>query len=230
MRSHEVIDQLDSRIIELLQLDGRLPNTEIARRLGVAEATIRNRIDRLLRHGVMQIGAWTDPLKIGYQVYAIFEIQVKLREIEKVGEQLAKLPEIFFLGTCLGHFDIFAAALFRSNEHLHTFLTKHLCRVPGIERTSTTSLTRILKREYRYPTPLVGRDGSGPGRGSSGNAGGQGRVRRRRGKGSADGADRDRRTHPAAHPRHGPVDPAPPSRVRRAASGPAGVRRRPAGA
>jgi Lrp/AsnC family transcriptional regulator for asnA, asnC and gidA len=150
-----VFDQLDSRILGALQADGRLPNTEVARRLGVAEATVRNRVDRLLRQGFMQIGAWVDPLKIGYQVYAIIELQVKLRDIEQVAEKLVKLPEIFFLGTCLGQFDIFAAALFRSNEHLHTFLVKHLCRVPGIERVSTTSLTRILKREYRYPIPSL---------------------------------------------------------------------------
>jgi Lrp/AsnC family transcriptional regulator for asnA, asnC and gidA len=160
MRNGPLIDDLDSKIIESLQSDGRLPNTEIARRLGVAEATVRNRIERLLRDGVMQIGAWADPLKIGYQVYAIIELQVTLRDIEKVAERLAKLPEIFFLGTCLGNFDIFAAALFRSNEHLHAFLTKHLCRVPGLERASTTSLTRILKREYRYPMAVAGEDGA----------------------------------------------------------------------
>jgi Lrp/AsnC family transcriptional regulator for asnA, asnC and gidA len=160
MRNGPLIDHLDSKILESLQLDGRLPNTEIARRLGVAEATVRNRIDRLLRDGVMQIGAWADPLKIGYQVYAIIELQVTLKDIEKVAERLAKLPEIFFLGTCLGNFDIFAAALFRSNEHLHAFLTKHLCRVPGLERASTTSLTRILKREYRYPMAAASEDDS----------------------------------------------------------------------
>jgi Lrp/AsnC family transcriptional regulator for asnA, asnC and gidA len=162
MRNGPLIDDLDSKIIQSLQSDGRLPNTEIARRLGVAEATVRNRIERLLRDGVMQIGAWADPLKIGYQVYAIIELQVTLRDIEKVAERLAKLPEIFFLGTCLGNFDIFAAALFRSNEHLHAFLTKHLCRVPGLERASTTSLTRILKREYRYPMAVANEDGVFP--------------------------------------------------------------------
>lgn len=147
------LDALDVKIVRLLQIDGRLPNTEIGRRLGVAEATIRKRIERLLREKVMQIGAWTDPLKIGYQTYASIQIQVDPPDIETVAERLATLPEIFFLGICTGAFDIYAAALFRSNEHMYEFITKRLSRVPGIVHTSTSSMIRIVKRQYAYPVP-----------------------------------------------------------------------------
>ena len=61
------LDAIDAQILTQLQVDGRQHNTEIAQRLGVGEATVRKRIECLLRNGVMQIGAWTDPLKIGYQ-------------------------------------------------------------------------------------------------------------------------------------------------------------------
>ena len=137
----------------MLQADARRPNTDIARRLRIAETTVRNRIERLTREGVVQCGAWTDPLKIGYQTYAI--IQVAPPRLEKVAEVLAALPEVFFLGIATGGFDIVAAAVFRSNEHLYELMTKRFARIAGIQRTSTLGIVRIVKRAYSYPVPAV---------------------------------------------------------------------------
>lgn len=160
-RNTSVIDALDGEIIKALQLDGRQSNTEIGRQLGVAEATVRRRIERLLRSRVVRVGAWADPLKIGYQNWVNIEIQVNLSYVEKVAEHLAKFPEILFLGICTGSFDILAVALFRSSEHMYEFLTKRLTRVRGIQRTSTSSIIRTVKREYASPPldELVGEVG-----------------------------------------------------------------------
>jgi Lrp/AsnC family transcriptional regulator for asnA, asnC and gidA len=147
------MDDLDTKIVALLHEDGRQRNTEVARRLGLAEATVRKRIERLLREGVLRFGVWTDPLKVGYGTYAIIEIQVDPPRIERAAEKLAEFPEIFFLGISTGSFDVFAAALFRSSEHMYEFMTKRLTRVPGIQRTVTNSIVRILKREF--PNPLA---------------------------------------------------------------------------
>jgi Lrp/AsnC family transcriptional regulator for asnA, asnC and gidA len=147
------LDRLDARIIKLLQADGRRPNTVIARMLGVTEGTVRNRVERLLADRVIQVGAWADPLKIGYQVYAIIEIQAQPNRVKQVAKRLARLPEIYFLGICSGAFDIFAAAVLRSNEHLYEFMTERLNRIAGIQRTSTTSIMELVKREYVYPVP-----------------------------------------------------------------------------
>jgi Lrp/AsnC family transcriptional regulator for asnA, asnC and gidA len=162
MNDHREIDVLDSEIMEVLQLDGRISNAELARRFQVTEGTVRNRIDALLRAGIIQISAWVDPLKVGYQIYAIIEIQVKLKNIEKVAGKLAKFDEISFLGICLGGYDIFASAVFRSNEHMHAFLTKRLAGVAGIERAATTSLTSIIKRAHHYSVSAVASDGHKP--------------------------------------------------------------------
>jgi Lrp/AsnC family transcriptional regulator for asnA, asnC and gidA len=150
------LDDLDARLISELQVDGRLANTDLARRLQVAEATVRNRIQRLLRDKVIQFGAWADPLKIGYQHYAIVEIQARLPDVDRAARCLARLPEIFFLGICTGSYDIIATAVFQSNEHMHEFMTKRLARVPGIQRTVTASITRIVKRESTHPVAEAG--------------------------------------------------------------------------
>ncbi len=139
----------------LLQANGRQHNTEIASRLGVAEATVRKRIERLLREKIFQVGAWTDPLRVGYQHWAVIEVQVNPPDIEKVAEALAALPETFFVGICTGVYDILVGALFRSSEHMYEMITKRLAQIPGIIRTVTSNVIRIVKREYTHPIPLA---------------------------------------------------------------------------
>ncbi len=148
------IDEVDARIITLLRQDGRRSNVAIARQLGVAEGTVRRRIDRMIRHRIIQIGAWADPLKVGYPNYVNIGLQVRLRDIESIAQSLAKLPEIFFLGFCTGQADLFATACFRSNEHFHEFMAKRLARIAGIQTVSTSNITKILKREHSFPVTL----------------------------------------------------------------------------
>lgn len=149
------IDELDARIITLLRKDGRRTNVAIARQLGVAEGTVRKRIERMVRDRVIQIGAWADPLKVGYPNYVNLELQVRLRDIEAIAQGLAELPEIFFLGFCTGRSDLFATACFRSNEHFHEFMTTRLARIAGIQTVSTSNITKILKREHSFPVALA---------------------------------------------------------------------------
>ena len=147
------LNALDADIITLLQSDGRCPNTEIARQLRVAEGTVRNRIARLLKDDVIKFGVWPNPLKIGYQTYAFIEIQVNPPDLEEVAERLASFPEIAFVGICTGSFDIHVAALFYSNDHMYELITKRLNHVKGVLRTSTSTVMRIVKREFGYPVP-----------------------------------------------------------------------------
>ena len=147
------LNALDANIITLLQSDGRRTNTDIARQLGVAEGTVRNRITRLLADEVIKFGVWPNPLKIGYQTYAFIEIQVNPPDLEEVAEQLASFPEIAFVGICTGSFDLHVAALFYSNEHMYELITKRLNHVKGVLHTSTSTVLRIVKREFGYPVP-----------------------------------------------------------------------------
>lgn len=152
-RKTYVINAVDAKIVELLQEDGRRSNVEIARRLGIADATVRKRIERLVRERIVQIGAWPDPLRIGYQTYALIEIEARLGHAERVAARLAGFPEIFFLAICTGRYDLMAAACFRSNDEIHDFMTRRLPRVPGIQRTATSNITRLVKRAYAFPIP-----------------------------------------------------------------------------
>jgi len=147
------MDEISTKIIIQLQRDGRTPNTAIARRLRIAEATVRKRIDRLVKEKVIWVRAWPDPLKIGYTVIVNIDVRVNPPAIESVAARLAAFPEIYFLGVCTGEFDLHASAAFRSNEHMYEFITKRLSRVPGIANTSTGIVMRVVKREP--PTPVL---------------------------------------------------------------------------
>jgi Lrp/AsnC family transcriptional regulator for asnA, asnC and gidA len=122
----------------------------MARPLDVAEGTIRKRIERLVGEGVIQISAWADPLRIGYQNYAVLMLSVDHRELESAAEQIAAHPEIFFLGTCTGAFDLFVTACFRSLQHMHEFITQRLSQVPGVRQVSTSHVMRVVKRDYAF--------------------------------------------------------------------------------
>jgi Lrp/AsnC family transcriptional regulator for asnA, asnC and gidA len=154
------IDSLDAEIVAMLRADGRRPTVEIARRLGVAEGTVRKRIDRLVGERVIQIGAWADPLKVGYHFYTNIELEVDVARVEAIADRVAKLPEIFFMGISTGRFGIFAVGCFRSTDHFHEFMTQRLARVPGVQRAVTSNITRIVKREHAFPIlPAAGRQG-----------------------------------------------------------------------
>jgi Lrp/AsnC family transcriptional regulator, regulator for asnA, asnC and gidA len=144
------LDALDAKIIVMLQADGRRPSIEMARSLGVTEGTIRKRIERLVRDKIIQISAWADPLQIGYNNYAVLMMNLDLKHLDSGADKISRMPEVFFLGTCIGEFNLFVSACFRSLEHMHEFMTKRLARVPGVRRISTSHVTRVVKRDYSF--------------------------------------------------------------------------------
>ncbi len=158
MAAENRLSRFDLQLIATLQRDARRPNTEIAKELRVAESTVRRRIDWLIREGYIQVAALTDPLRIGFPVWVVVEIQVELPEIESVTAALAGLPEVFFIGVTTGAFDIFFTAVFRSNDELYEFISRKLARIPGIRHTATSSILRLAKRTFAYGVPGLDHD------------------------------------------------------------------------
>jgi len=88
------IDATDRRIIALLQLDGRMSNVDIARAIGIAEATVRKRIDRLLNEGAIRVVAIPSVDKLGLEVETAIMLKVDLGQVDRIGEQLAAMKEV----------------------------------------------------------------------------------------------------------------------------------------
>src|SRR5690554_6000402 len=98
MRENVVLDDIDRQIVRMLQTDGRMPNTEIGRALGLTETTIRKRIARLLEEGLIEIVAVPMGGIFGMTTSAIFGVSVELDRLQALAEQLAGYPEVRYVG------------------------------------------------------------------------------------------------------------------------------------
>lgn len=145
----------DIRIIQCLTKDARSSMAKIADELKIPESTVRNRVNRLVRTGVIEFAVMTNPLHLGYGSWAIIEVQAELKKIRAVARRLAEVPEVYFVGITTGGYDLLVGAVFRSNEELLNFVTGRLANIPGIIRTSTSSVLELVKRNMTFSLPSV---------------------------------------------------------------------------
>jgi Lrp/AsnC family transcriptional regulator, regulator for asnA, asnC and gidA len=139
------IDEIDQRIIEALQIDGRRPFTRLATELGISEASVRQRVTNLMNTQVMQIVAITNPLKMGYALAGMIGIRVSGDRLLEVAQEISAFDEVIYLIICAGSFDLLAEVVCRDNDHLLNFLTDKLYKVPGVQQTETYMYLRVVK-------------------------------------------------------------------------------------
>jgi Lrp/AsnC family transcriptional regulator for asnA, asnC and gidA len=148
------IDQTDRKIIKLLQKDGRISNTLIAKNIGISEATVRTRLNRLLDEEYIQVVAVSNPLKLGFEVTGIIRLDVELKRMESVVRELKKIDAIWYLVRTTGISDIYAEFVVRSMEELDELISKKMHRINGVLRTDTSLIIRFVKRRYDWGTGL----------------------------------------------------------------------------
>jgi Lrp/AsnC family transcriptional regulator for asnA, asnC and gidA len=146
------LDDLDKAIIQCLQLDGRRPYAQIGRELKVPEATVRQRAERLISRGVVQVVGVTDPLAMGFQQPALIGLKVDAARIEQIAEQIATLDEVTYLVVTAGRFDLVCEVVCEDNEHLLKVLTGSLAAIDGIRSTETLVELRFVKESYQWGT------------------------------------------------------------------------------
>jgi Lrp/AsnC family transcriptional regulator, regulator for asnA, asnC and gidA len=144
------IDELDQRIIEELRHDGRRSHAELARRLGVAESTVRNRVSRLLSDGYMQVVALTNLGRLGYNVEVLINIQVQSGALTQVAECLAAMDEVRYVGLTTGGYDMMISASFHDTDELYQFIAERLNKTSGIWRTQTAHVLKVWKRNFDW--------------------------------------------------------------------------------
>ena len=140
-----IIDELDQRIIEALQQDGRRPFTKIAADLGISEASVRQRVANLINNQVMQIVAVTNPIKLGFSLASMIGIRVSGERLLEVAQEISAFDEVIYLIICTGRFDMLAEVVCHDNDHLLNFLTEKLYKVPGVLQAETYMYLRVCK-------------------------------------------------------------------------------------
>ena len=148
----EGVTELDKRIIEHLQQDGRRPFTQIATELGVSEAAVRARTNRMVEKGVLQVVGVTDPLKLGFQQMAMIGIKVEAARLIEVAEEIAAFPETDYVVVTAGAYDILVECVAEDNEALLQFLAERLRKVKGVRETETFVYLRLVKQSYQWGT------------------------------------------------------------------------------
>lgn len=149
-RPPDEISSLDKRIIEHLQQDGRRPFTQIATALGVSEAAVRARTNRMIERGILQIVGVTDPMHLGFREIAMIGIRCEANRLMEVADQLAEMPEVDYVVITAGTYDILVETVCEDNEALLQFLAGRLRTIEGVRDTETFVYLRIVKQTYQW--------------------------------------------------------------------------------
>lgn len=145
------LDAIDEEIIRQLQTDGRRPYTQLAKVVGLSEAAVRQRVQRLLEAGVMQVVAVTDPLSLGLRRQAMVGIKVQ-GDVRHVADVLAKLDEVVYVVLTAGSVDLLAEVVVASDDDLLHLLNDSIRSIPGVVSTDTSIYLSLRKQTYQWGT------------------------------------------------------------------------------
>ena len=146
----QTLDEIDRRVIKILQEDGRRPNTEIARDLHVSETTIRKRVSQLVSQGLINIVAVPTPRAVGLNLSAIIGISVTLPKLKEISEELKRQREVRYVGLSTGRYDIIVEAFFLDQQHFLDFISNKLGRMDGITSLETSMILDVVKFSYEW--------------------------------------------------------------------------------
>ena len=150
-RSGLAMDETSKRIIELLQTDGRKPFVSIASEVGLSEGAVRQRVQRLLDAGMMQIVAVTDPIMVGFSRQAMIGIKVQ-GDASPVAEALCLIPQVDYVVTTAGSFDLLAEVVCEGDDELLRVLMTQIRVIPGVSHTETFVYLKLNKQHYDWGT------------------------------------------------------------------------------
>lgn len=150
----KTVDAVDCRMIELLQKDGRISNTDIAKTIGISEATVRSRLQRLISEEYIQIVAVSNPLKLGYAVVGTIRIHVDVKKMDKIIRELKTIRALWHIVQTTGGTGIDTEFVLKSLDELNRLIFDQLNRIDGVLRTETALFLNYIKREYDWGTAL----------------------------------------------------------------------------
>ncbi len=143
------LDEISKAIIAQLQQDGRRSYASIGKAVGLSEAAVRQRVQRLIEGGVMQIVAVTDPLQLGFARQAMVGIRVT-GALEPVADALSEISEVDYVVLTAGSYDLLAEVVCESDEHLLEIISHQIRGIPGVAGTETLVYLKLRKQTYSW--------------------------------------------------------------------------------
>jgi Lrp/AsnC family transcriptional regulator for asnA, asnC and gidA len=148
LRTHNALDDIDRAIIEQLQSDGRIPYTRLGSAVGLSEAAVRQRVQRLLDAGVMQVVAVTNPLSLGFRRMAMIGVRTE-GPSDEIAQALQAMVDIDYLVVTAGSFDLMCEVVVSDDSDLLD-LTNRIRRVPGVVSTETFIYLDLVKQTFAW--------------------------------------------------------------------------------
>lgn len=146
---HSAVDETSRAIIQQLQEDGRRPYATIGKAVGLSEAAVRQRVQRLVESGLMQIVAVTDPMRTGFAKQAMIAVSVT-GDVEKVADEIAEIPEVDYVVVTAGSFDLLVEAVVEDDSQLLTLVNGRVRAIPGVTSTETFLYLKLVKQTYNW--------------------------------------------------------------------------------
>ncbi|MDI6909063.1 Lrp/AsnC family transcriptional regulator [Nocardioides sp.] len=143
------LDEVSKAIIEQLQQDGRRSYAAIGKVVGLSEAAVRQRVQRLIEGGVMQVVAVTDPLELGFARQAMVGIRVT-GPLEPVAEAIGTLEEVDYVVVTAGSYDLLVEVVCESDEHLLELISGRIRAIEGVSMTETFMYLSLRKQTYSW--------------------------------------------------------------------------------
>lgn len=147
--SKTTLDAVSREIIAALQEDGRRSYASIGKDVGLSEAAVRQRVQKLIEGGVMQIVAVTDPLQLGFQRQAMIGVRV-VGDVNKVADELTSMAEVDYVVLTAGSYDLLVEVVCTSDHELLDLISRRIRLIDGVSSTETFMYLELRKQTYAW--------------------------------------------------------------------------------
>ncbi len=143
------LDEIDKAIIRELQVDGRMPYAKLGPAVGLSQAAVRQRVQRLIESSVMQVVAVTDPLRVGFSLQAMIGLRAE-GDLRAIAEKLSAVPEVAYVVITSGGFDLLAEVVCEGTEELFSLLNDVIRALPGVTAADAFTYLHLQKQTYSW--------------------------------------------------------------------------------
>ncbi len=143
------IDATDLKIIRLLQQNGRMANTEIAKKTGISETTVRYRLQRLTQEDYVQVVAMVNPLKLGFGIEGSIRIKADIKSVQRVAEDLKNMDSLYFIGRIMGRYDFDTEYYVKTTAELKELIDA-INAMEGVIETDVSTVLEYVKERYDF--------------------------------------------------------------------------------
>jgi DNA-binding Lrp family transcriptional regulator len=143
-----LLDDLDLAIIRELQKDARSSFLNVSKKVGASEGTVRNRMKLAAKKQIIHLKVVVDPQKLGFDLNCVMGFEISRNKLEEIAALLASFPNVYFLSSCTGIFDLIAILFFRNTGDFDEFMRERIGKIPDIIRTQTFVNMKVIKKPW----------------------------------------------------------------------------------